>query len=133
MNCEIEVFNVGHGDAIAVTVDPGSESPFSMLIDGGERAANIRQQLLSGDVFLRAGKHVIDLLVATHHDRDHIAGLIDVVDDEQFEIRQAWAPVVFQPSFDPAYTGVLVQRVQDDYSGTKATRPRLYRTTTRAP
>ena len=35
--------------------------------------------------------------------------------------------------------GVLVQRVQDDYSGTKATRPRLYRsamsspTTARAP
>lgn len=64
--------NVGQGDAELIVLKDGT----SVLIDGGP-SEDIVYEL---EKILPSGKKYIDLVVLTHPDYDHYAGLIDVLD-----------------------------------------------------
>ncbi len=73
-NSELTVrfLDVGQGDAVQVITPDGYE----MLIDGGPSAAVLRE-LDKGRSFF---DKKIDVVIATHPDTDHVAGLVDVLE-----------------------------------------------------
>lgn len=69
---EIKSYPAKNGDAFLVKATDGS---FSMLVDGGY--AQTFQQHIKPDLQeIAAAGHALDLVVATHVDADHIAGLL---------------------------------------------------------
>jgi competence protein ComEC len=66
---QVHFIDVGYGDAILVLSPEGKV----MLIDGGESGAGALDYLLS------LGIDHVDLMVATHADKDHIGGLVDIL------------------------------------------------------
>lgn len=68
----VTFLNVGQGDAIFIESPTGTQ----ILIDGGPNAAVLRELGQVMGFFDRS----IDLVIATHPDKDHIAGLSDVFD-----------------------------------------------------
>ena len=81
----IEILQAGTGDSIWV-----SHNKKNIVIDGGKSAAAIRARY---DKMLR--DEIIDLLVVTHIDSDHIAGIIALVKymkeiGETHRLKQVW-------------------------------------------
>jgi len=67
----VRFLDVGQGDAIHIETPDG----FEMLIDGGPSASVLREFSRGRSFF----DHSIDVVVATHPDTDHIAGLVDIL------------------------------------------------------
>ncbi|MGX9687885.1 ComEC/Rec2 family competence protein [Deinococcus wulumuqiensis] len=63
----VQFLDVGQGDAVLVRSPEGK----TLLVDGGRSAERMREQLE------RQGVDKIDLMVASHADADHIAGLVE--------------------------------------------------------
>ncbi|MCL1593597.1 MAG: ComEC/Rec2 family competence protein [Actinomycetia bacterium] len=80
------VLDIGQGDAILLR-DPGGRT---MLIDGGPSPRLIDQALR------RQAVSRIDVVVATHGDADHVAGLIEVV--TSYEVGEVWVSRYANPS-----------------------------------
>lgn len=76
------VLDVGQGDAIVLTTKQGQ----SVLVDGGPDDGWLTDlhRFVPGDV--------LDLLVISHYDADHIAGLLAVFD--QYSVTHIWLPEV---------------------------------------
>lgn len=76
----VHFINVGQGDCILIET-PNQEN---ILIDGGppEAGKKVSNYLRGQNI------KVIDLLIATHPDIDHIGGLLEVIDD--FSINEIW-------------------------------------------
>jgi len=72
----VQFLDVGQGDAIHVTTPDG----FELLVDGGASAGVLRELAEGRSYFDK----YIDVVVATHPDTDHIAGLVDVL--ERYEV-----------------------------------------------
>ena len=72
---EVHFLDVGQGDAILIKAPGGID----MLIDGGPDRSVMRQLPKKLGLFDRT----IDIVIATHPDKDHIAGLADVLDRYQ--------------------------------------------------
>ena len=69
---EIKSYPAKNGDAFLVKA---TNRPFSMLVDGGY--AQTFQQHIKPDLLeIAAAGHALDLVVVTHIDADHIAGLL---------------------------------------------------------
>lgn len=67
----VSFLDVGQGDAILIQTPDG----FEMLVDGGRDASVLRQLSSRRSFFDRE----IDVMVSTHPDLDHVAGLVDVL------------------------------------------------------
>ncbi len=80
----VAFLDVGQGDAIFIEAPNGNQ----ILIDGGSNSAVIRELGKVMSFFDRS----IDVVVATHPDKDHIAGLIDVF--KRFDIDIYFDPQV---------------------------------------
>lgn len=63
----VQFLDVGQGDAILVRSPEGK----TMLVDGGRSTERMREQLQ------KHGVNKVDLMVASHADADHIAGLVE--------------------------------------------------------
>lgn len=63
----VQFLDVGQGDAVLVRSPEGK----TLLVDGGRSAERMREQLE------KHGVNKIDLMVASHADADHIAGLVE--------------------------------------------------------
>ncbi len=76
---EVEFFPAREGDCILVTCTNGKET-HRILFDGGRAAtyAALREALIE----LPEDERMLDLRVVTHVDRDHIEGVLKLVDDE---------------------------------------------------
>lgn len=72
---QVSFLDVGQGDAILVTTPDGYE----MLIDGGRDSSVLRELSKQRSFFDKQ----IDVVVSTHPDLDHIAGLVDVLERYQ--------------------------------------------------
>jgi beta-lactamase superfamily II metal-dependent hydrolase len=74
----VEVLPADEGDCILVTCRRAGMAPRRALIDGGTRAtaARLRARLEA----LPADERRLDLLVVTHVDADHIAGILALLD-----------------------------------------------------
>lgn len=82
---EIYYIDVGQGDA-ALVVTPNRKK---ILIDGGfngQAKGFLQWKYQLAD--LTAPKLIIDLLVLSHADQDHLKGLIDILEHDRIEIKQ---------------------------------------------
>lgn len=77
---EAHFFDVGQGDAIFIE-GPGG---FQILVDGGPGSQILEKLGQEMDYFDRH----IDVVVATHPDKDHINGLIDVL--KYYDVDEVW-------------------------------------------
>ena len=82
----VTVLDIGQGDAILLR-DPGGRV---MLIDGGPSPRLIDQALR------RQAVTRIDIVVATHGDADHVAGLVEVV--ASYNVGEVWVSRYANPS-----------------------------------
>ena len=88
MSSELYVFKAEHGDSFLLRTHNLQGDDFVILIDGGttNTYTNILREHLKK-------YEVIDLLILTHIDSDHIQGIIRFVDSQLFEeikIKQYW-------------------------------------------
>lgn len=84
---EVVFFDVGEGDSASlITLE---EKPRVIVIDGGYMKT-ARKSLIP---YLKArGVEVIDLVIASHADEDHISGLVPLLQEEHFTIKEIWDP-----------------------------------------
>lgn len=78
----VSVLDIGQGDSILVQGPTGTQ----MLVDGGPDRSVLRQLPKEMGLFDRS----IDLVVETHPDKDHIAGLTDVL--ERYRVSYFMSP-----------------------------------------
>lgn len=101
---DVHILNVNHGDCIVIIGRNEDTPSFSMLIDGGS-GGTISAQLLIDKIKFpmdpESRKPIIHQLVASHHDRDHLGGLVKILKEDKFLVKQAWLPVLFNP---PGYS-----------------------------
>lgn len=106
MMATVRMYNVGFGDAFLVTV-PRRGRPWRMLVDCGVHMQGAGEHDLNSIVedIIRTvaadtdGRPRIDVVVATHRHRDHIAGF----DNDRWhdvEVGEVWLPWVEDPD-DP--------------------------------
>ncbi|WP_294229699.1 MBL fold metallo-hydrolase [uncultured Chryseobacterium sp.] len=72
---EIKFLKAGSGDSILI-----QEGGHNILIDGGNDCKYLLQQVEK--IYIKREK--IDLLIVTHHDDDHIKGIIDLLSLEKY-------------------------------------------------
>lgn len=89
---QIAVLDVGQGDAIVIRTKKGE----TILVDGGPDNSVVYEL---GKV-LPPHEKVIDILVLTHPDADHVTGLVEVL--RRYEVKQVLATGVLHTL--PAYT-----------------------------
>jgi len=79
--------DVGHGDSAVIRFREGHQVR-TVVVDGGgpERSRDLLSYLLRNTI------KTIDLLIASHIDRNHIAGLLPVVDSDRITIHSFWGP-----------------------------------------
>ena len=88
LKTEIKILKAYHGDCILIKTYDQLENEFNILIDGG--TANTFDYFLSKEL---KNINTIHLLVLTHIDSDHIAGLIRFMKNTLFdkiEIKKYW-------------------------------------------
>ncbi|MGN1466951.1 MAG: ComEC/Rec2 family competence protein [Ruminococcus sp.] len=79
----VSFIDVGKADAVFITCDD-----YNILIDAGE---DIHAEAVSA--YLKRYKtESLDLLIATHPDKDHIGGMEKIIND--FEIKSFWQPKI---------------------------------------
>lgn len=78
---KITFLPVANGDGILLTLDG-----YSMLIDGGfsNTYKVLKQHLVTNQI------KTVDLAILTHSDSDHIGGMISLIKDSNFHIRNIW-------------------------------------------
>lgn len=85
----VDFLKAQHGDAIWIEFGD-SNAPRRVLIDGGLKgtSATLRKRLLA----LPEAERTIDLLIVSHVDRDHIEGVLELLDDPVlgFSARDVW-------------------------------------------
>ena len=75
----VAFLDVGQGDAILIQTPSGRQ----VLVDGGDRASLINERL--GEQVPFWDRH-LDVVVATHPDKDHVAGLVDVLNRYRIDL-----------------------------------------------
>ncbi len=91
IDISIDMLSVNNADAIIVWLKDPNNNNFVMLIDGGNKKDGEKViQHLNNYILPSAGKKAPDLIVSTHHDKDHIGGLIQVVEHYGNSIPEIW-------------------------------------------
>ena len=88
---KITMFDVGDGDAILVHLKKGSKD-LVIVVDCGhtsDYATHMREPLAA--LLDETRKEGPDIVVATHYDADHIAGLIPLMKDYEGKVGKLWA------------------------------------------
>ena len=78
----IAFIDVGQGDAVLIRDGAG----FDILVDGGSKTAG--QKVL--DHLESAGVDDLEIILATHADRDHIGGLITVLESDELVVENIY-------------------------------------------
>ncbi|MEJ7792230.1 MAG: MBL fold metallo-hydrolase [Gaiellaceae bacterium] len=73
---KLRVFQAGKGDCLLITADDGKR----VLVDGGMRA-DYREHVAPYLARLRQRDIALDLVYVSHIDRDHISGVLQLMDD----------------------------------------------------
>ncbi len=93
----VSFLDVGQGDAILIQAPNGRQ----MLVDGGAYPTVLLSEL--GHQLPFWDKH-LDLILATHPDTDHVAGLVDVLDHYQVD---QFIGSTLENNGSPAYRALL--------------------------
>ncbi|URC14808.1 ComEC/Rec2 family competence protein [Flavobacterium sp. B183] len=93
MKIKGKILNVKDGDAIIIQAEKGSEK-LLIVIDGGDKDFKSKTLDQVKQYCQEMNKKAPDLIVCTHYDSDHIAGIITLIEHYKSEIGQVW---VHQP------------------------------------
>ena len=121
---QIRFFRVGNGskggDAILITLYDDNDTPHLVLIDGGYKETG---ESIVKHLKMVYSTPVIDIIFNTHPDRDHISGLLPVVNDTSITINylafnRPWKDAGFTNDFfrDKRITPYsLMERIRDSF------------------
>lgn len=93
IDISIDMLSVGNADAIIVWLKDQQNNSYVIVIDGGNKKdgekviSHLEKYILGSKA---SGKIAPDLLISTHHDKDHIGGLIEVVNHYKGNIGEVW-------------------------------------------
>lgn len=91
IDISIDMLSLGNADSIIVWLKDHNNNNFVILIDGGNKSDGDKVIAHMDKYILKdAGKFAPDLVICTHHDKDHIGGLIKVVEHYGNKIQQVW-------------------------------------------
>lgn len=95
---QVDAFEVQLGAALLIQIRVDGEV-IRILADAGIMAKgygldHVRKRLGPAMAAFDARSRRIDLVVGTHYDRDHLDGLVPVMDDQTFDFGEAWMPPV---------------------------------------
>ncbi len=91
IDISIDMLSLGNADSIIVWLKEGSNNHFVILIDGGNKSDGDKIiDHLDKYILKNTGKSAPDLIICTHHDKDHIGGLVPVVENYGKNIKQVW-------------------------------------------
>tara|TARA_R110000850_G_scaffold199977_2_gene326169 strand:- start:8809 stop:9840 length:1032 start_codon:yes stop_codon:yes gene_type:complete len=91
IDISIDMLSLDNADSIIVWLKDHNNNNYVILIDGGNRSDGDKVIAhLNKYVLPDAGKRAPDLIICTHHDKDHIGGLIPVVEYYGNNIGQVW-------------------------------------------
>ncbi|WAC27885.1 hypothetical protein [Ancylobacter sp. SL191] len=95
MRIQLDMFAVELGAAILLQFET-PDGAVRVLADGGEAKYHIDTKLADAMASFdgKIPKTHIDLIVGTHYDADHLAGLVDIVQNSTISIGEAWLPPV---------------------------------------
>jgi beta-lactamase superfamily II metal-dependent hydrolase len=79
----IHMFKAGHGDCLCIEYGD-SAAPSRVLIDGGTKSTYKRLKKYISTI--PADQRRFDLLIVTHIDADHIAGILKLVEDDDIGV-----------------------------------------------
>lgn len=85
----IKLLPADYGDSIWIEYGEGEKNHY-VLIDGG--TASTKPKILDQIQLIPEGKRVLDLIVVTHIDQDHIQGIQKILEDEHLTctVRDFW-------------------------------------------
>jgi len=87
----IDMLSLGNANSNIVWLKDENSNHYVIVIDGGNKTDGVKViQLLNTYVLTSAGKVAPDLIICTHHDKDHVGGLIDVVNHYGNNIGEVW-------------------------------------------
>lgn len=119
------ILNVGDGDAIILELYKKDKS-LLLVIDGGDRTYTTEVREKVKEVCHKMGKKGPDIVVCTHYDSDHIAGVIEIAKYFKNNIGSLW---IHQPlkiitdSFAPVEDYLTVEvGQQNTYSSNEASK-----------
>lgn len=84
---EIEMLPAREGDCLWIRYGD-CKAPKQILIDGGRNAT--AKELLTRFKSLPARQRVFELLIVTHIDRDHIEGILKLLEDNTVKFKDIW-------------------------------------------
>jgi len=93
IDISIDMLSVGNADAIIIWLKDHNNNHYVVLVDGGNKSdgeqviAHLKKYILKPEA---SGKTAPDLIISTHHDKDHIGGLIEVVKHYGSAIGEVW-------------------------------------------
>ena len=97
MRVQLDMFAVELGAAILLQFETQG-GIVRILADAGEAKHNVDGKLAHAvDAFTEDDDYRdihIDLMIGTHYDSDHLAGLIAIIEDPKISIGEAWMPPV---------------------------------------
>lgn len=100
---QIDMFEVQLGAAVLLQFKRDDERWIAVLADAGvDTSAHpvdyVHNKLVSASILQTQARfphqYRIDLIIGTHYDKDHLAGLVPIIEDDQFDIGEAWLPPV---------------------------------------
>lgn len=96
----VEMYEVGLGAAMLMQFSDGAGGCVRVLADagvhgGGRKPEHVHRKLSSSLTnFDNGATKKLDLIIGTHYDKDHLAGLVPIIEDTSIEIGQVWLPPV---------------------------------------
>jgi beta-lactamase superfamily II metal-dependent hydrolase len=112
---EIKALLAGNGDSMLITYDTDVKSNINILIDGGNNKAIYNDHL--GQIteqIAKSGK-LLDLVVITHIDQDHIKGIIYLTRDITNVKKQIKAESVGRYWFNSAYSDKIYKQAPQQF------------------
>ncbi len=109
MGIRFEFLRAGKGDCILVSTDEGT----NILIDGGVTKTYVLK--LKAKIEEMENKNLfLDLVILTHYDDDHIAGLLKLLDNEKYKIEKGYSTVIKEFWFN-SFDNALVDETITSY------------------
>lgn len=91
IDINIDMLSLGNANSNVVWLKDQDNNHYVIVIDGGNKADGAKViQLLNTYVLPNTGKVAPDLVICTHHDKDHVGGLIDLVNHYGKNINEVW-------------------------------------------
>lgn len=122
---QVDMFEVQLGAAYLMQFRLANGETVRILADGGVGhgvAVNHAHPSTVAAINAFSSNSVIDLIIGTHYDGDHLKGLVPIIEDTSLTIREAWLPPVTDdsdesndpPLLENRTAPFLAQRMYDD-------------------